>query len=45
MDMFPLTVGILPIDIGASLSNDPFTTNPPRPGLDGRGSIRLYSIQ
>ena len=41
--MFPLTLGEAPVDIGASLSTSTFTTNPPRPGLDGRGAFRLYN--
>ena len=41
--MVPITLGEVPADIGASLSVDVFTTIPPRPGLDGRGSFRLYN--
>ena len=41
--MFPIALGVAPVDIGASLSTSTFTTDPPRPGLDGRGRFRLYN--
>ena len=41
--MFTITLGEAPADIAASLSVDVFTTDPPRPGLDGRGAVRLYN--
>ena len=41
--MFTITLGEAPADIAASLSVDVFTTDPPRPGLDGRGAMRLYN--
>ena len=43
VDQFTLTLGEVPADVAATLSVDVFTTDPPRPGLDGRGAFRLYN--
>ena len=41
--MVPITLGEVPVDVGASLSASTFTREPPIAALDGRGAFRLYN--